>query len=192
MQPDGSAAFSYAYKPSLVGATVDLSLHDDCIEWRAGGRLARIPYRDIRRVRLAYRPVTLQSYRFVAELWPSFAGKLTIASATWNSVVEIKRQDAEYSAFIVELHRRLAAAGAKPKFQAGAPALLYWPGLAILVGLLAATVALIAGSLRVDSWKSAAVAAAMLAFFLWQAGDFFRRNRPVEYSPASLPRLVMP
>jgi hypothetical protein len=192
MQSAEPGAPYYAYKPSLVGAPVEFTLAADAIEWRAGGRSLRVPYRDFRRIRLAFLPVTLQNYRFVTEFWSTAGLKLTIASASWNSMVEIKRQDPEYSAFVRELHRRIAAAGGNARFQAGAPALLYWPGVIILVGLLLATAALIVNSLRLELWSSAALAAAMLAFFLWQAGDFFRRNRPAEYTPDALPQLVMP
>jgi hypothetical protein len=39
---------------------------------------------------------------------------------------------------------------------------------------------------------SAAIVAAFLAFYLWQAGNFFRRNRPGTYRPDALPADVMP
>jgi hypothetical protein len=38
----------------------------------------------------------------------------------------------------------------------------------------------------------AAVAGVFLAFYLWQLGTFFRRNRPGRYRPDAIPAAVLP
>ena len=111
-EADGESGVPYySFKPSLAGGMCELRLLPDAIEMSRSGRLVRFAYRDIRRVRLGFRPVTMQSYRFVTELW-SDGPKMTIASCSCRSFVEQTRQDAEYNAFIAELHRRIAASGA--------------------------------------------------------------------------------
>ncbi|MGZ5803416.1 MAG: hypothetical protein ACXWJT_04465 [Xanthobacteraceae bacterium] len=117
---------------------------------------------------------------------------MTIASASYRSVVEFTRQDAPYRAFVVELHRRIVASGARVDFRAGAPAFLYWPGLMILTGLLITTCVLAFRAVGLGEWRGASVVLAMLAFFVWQAGAFLYRNRPQIYTPDQLPDRVLP
>jgi hypothetical protein len=46
--------------------------------------------------------------------------------------------------------------------------------------------------LQAGAIVSAAIVGAFLALYLWQAGNFFRRNRPGTYRPDALPADVMP
>jgi hypothetical protein len=134
----------------------------------------------------------MQTRRFVTEIWPVEGPRLTIASTSWRSLVEQGAQDDAYGAFIRELHRRIAAAGAPAALEAGSPALLYWPGLAIFavggLGLAALTVR----ALMVEAYAGAAFVAAFLGLFLWQSGNYFWRNRPGTYRPDVLPKELVP
>jgi hypothetical protein len=47
-------------------------------------------------------------------------------------------------------------------------------------------------ALQVEAWGGAAFIAAFLAFFLWQAGAFFHRNRPGTFRPDAVPPQVLP
>lgn len=182
----------YAYKASLVGAPMEFRLAADALEWRKGRHAGRTPYDRIRRIRLSFRPATMQNHRFLAEIWLDSGPKLQIASTSWRSMVEQERLDAAYSAFVGELNRRVAAAGGTPLLQTGSPALLYWPGLAIFVGVGLTVVALIVRALQTQAWSGAAFVAAFLALFIWQAGSFFRRNWPGTYRPDAIPPQVLP
>jgi hypothetical protein len=74
LQPGSSDDPVYSYKPSLTGAAWEFRLRPDALEWRAGRHEGRVPYGRIARVRLSFRPVTMQTRRFVAEIWPARAG----------------------------------------------------------------------------------------------------------------------
>jgi len=187
-----SGEFAYAYKSSLMGAPLEFHLTSDALEWRKGGIAARTPYRDVRRIRLSFRPMTMQNYRFVTEVWPDSGPKLQIASTSWKSLVEHERLDAEYSAFVSELSRRIGAAGGNTAFDTGSPALLYWPGVVIFIGAAFALAALSVRALEQQAWGGAAFIAAFFALFLYQAGNFFRRNRPGTFRPDAVPPLLLP
>ena len=58
---------------------------------------------------------------------------------SWRSIMEQERLDAAYAAFITELHRRLAAAGAPARFSTGLPFVTYWVGVVIFGAVLVAT-----------------------------------------------------
>jgi hypothetical protein len=192
-EPDEAAVpAAYSYKPSLLGAAWNFRLDPDAIAWEAGFRHGRIEYGDIRRVRLSFRPANMQRYRFLAEVWSAAGPKIAIASSSWRSMVEQQRQDAAYSAFVMELHRRLVAARVAAVFDAGSPTLLYWPGVAIFTAVSVALAGLTAIALQRAAWEGAAMIAGLLGFFLWQVGSFFKRNRPGRYRPEDVPRALLP
>ena len=112
---------TYAFKPSLIGAMCQFTLKPDALEWQIGRRSGRVRYDRVRAVRLSYRPVTMQSQRFITEIWSADNPKIQIVSVSWRSIMEQERLDKAYSAFVTELHRRLAAAGAAAKFSTGLP-----------------------------------------------------------------------
>lgn len=183
---------TYSFKPSLFGAVWEFRLAPDSIEWKTGARAGRINYRDVRRVRLSFRPVTMQTYRFLTEIWGTSGPKIEIASSSWRSMVEQERHDAAYSTFVGELHRRLAKAQPAAAFQTGTPALLYWPGLVVFAVVVLALVALALRALQVEAWAGATMICGFLVLMLWQAGTFFRRNRPRVYRPDSPPVDLLP
>jgi hypothetical protein len=192
IEPDDQAYPTYAYKPSLLGAAHEFQLQPDALVLTAGRRRKRIPYGSIRRVRLSFRPVTLQNERFIAEIWSEDGDKVEIASASWKSMVEQERFDGRYREFIAELHRRMIAAGSHARFETGSSSLLYWPGVAIFAVTSVALAILVVRGLQAGSAAGAGFVAIFLVLFLWQAGTFFRRNRPRTYRPEALPADVLP
>jgi hypothetical protein len=183
---------SYSFKPSLLGAPHEFTLTPASLEWRVGRHAGRIPYEAIRRVRLSFRPVTLASQRYLAEIWADATPKLRIASTSWRSMVEQQRQDAAYAAFITALHLRLAERGPARSLHAGASPWLYWPGIAVFVGVALGLAFLLVRSLQAEQMRAAAFVAAFLALFLWQIGIFFQRNRPRRYRAEAVPSAVLP
>ncbi len=182
----------YSYKPSLMGAAWEFRLRPDALEWWAGRHHGRIAYSGIIRVRLSFRPVTMQSRRFVTEIWGPGSPRLSIASTSWRSLVEQATQDEAYGAFVRELNRRIAAAGAAASFETGTPAILYWPGLAVFAGVALALAVLTVQALRIGAYAGAALVGAFFGVFVWQSGSYFQRNRPGRYRPQALPKLLVP
>jgi hypothetical protein len=191
-QPRSGEDPVYSFKPSLMGVPWEFRLRPDALEWRMGRQEGRILYGRIRRIRLSFRPVTMQTRRFVTEIWSPDAPRLSIASTSWRSMMEQGTQDDAYGAFISELHRRIAAAGVQASFETGSPALLYWPGLAIFAAGGLGMAALTVRGLQVEAYAGAAFVGAFLGLFLWQSGNYFRRNRPGSYRPDALPKLLVP
>lgn len=192
-QPGGDTAeIQYAYKPRLLGAPWVLRLEPDALHWSGGGVSGRIPYADIRQIRLAFRPVTMQSYRFLAEIWSERSPKVPIASASWKSMIEQERLDDSYSRFIRALHERIAEAGGTPRLLAGAIPFLYWPGFAIFLGICIAMVGLIARAILQGETAAMLFLLGFFVLVLWQLGMFFKRNLPRRYTLGAIPRDVLP
>jgi hypothetical protein len=187
-----SESVSYRYRPSVFGAFREFSLTEGGIHWAAGLRSGNIPFDRVRRLRLSYRPHSMQSHRFVTELWADGTPKLLISSSSYKSMMEQERLDGAYSSFVRELHRRIARANGATQFERGSNPLVYWLGVVIFTGAAIGLAALSVRALQAGATTSAAIVGAFLAFYLWQAGNFFRRNRPGTYRPDALPADVMP
>ena len=183
---------TYAYRPSVLGATWTFVLEPDALAYEAGRKAGRIPYRNVRRVRMSFRPMSIQTVRFRTELWAEGAPKVELVSTSWKSMVEHQRLDPQYRAFIVELHKRIAQAGGAVRFDQGVAAPVYWLGVAIFVLASLAMAAMVARAMQAKAWGAAAFIGTFLAFFLWQAGNYFHRNRPRRYSADALPADLMP
>jgi len=141
---------------------------------------------------MSFRPTSMQPQRFVVELWGEGAPKLQVASCTWKSITEQERLDQSYSAFVQDLHSRISNAGGSARFLQGRSPLIYWPSLAVFVLVALGLAALFVRALRADTLSGAALVAAFLALFVWQGGNFIRRNRPRAYEADALPKDVMP
>lgn len=183
---------TYSYRPSLLGAPHEFRLGEHGLAWNVGRRSASVAWRDVERVRLSYRPASMQSHRFLTEIWAAGAPKLTIMSTSWKSMVVQERLDEDYTAFITELHRRLALAQTHARFEQGTNPFQYWPGLVIFGGVLLALAFLTARALQEHAIGGALFIAGFLALFLWRGGDFFRRNRPRLYRVETPPPALLP
>src|SRR5947207_10923926 len=91
----------------------------------------------------------------------------------------------------IELNRRVGAAGGDTTFVTGSPVFIYWPGVAVFVGAAFGVAALGVRALQVGAFAAAGFIAAFLALFMWQAGNFFLRNRPAAYDPHAVPQRVL-
>lgn len=190
--PESAGNIEYMYKPTLLGPAWQFRLERNALAWSFGPRAGGVPYRDFARVRLSFRPMTLQSQRFVTEIWPQNGPKLRISSTSWKSMVEHERLDADYFTFVTELHKRLAAAGTAATFVTGYPPALYWAGVAVFVATAVGLAAMVVRAVQLGAWGPAAFIVAFFGLFLWQVGNYFRRNRPVSYRPEAIPTTVLP
>ena len=183
---------TYVYKPSLLGAPCQFALRRGGLQWHMANYSGFIRYGDIRRMRMSYRPATMQSQRFVTEIWSSAAPKLQIVSASWRSFMEQERLDTGYTAFVTELHRRLAAAGSAAQFTTGMPLVSYWIGVLVFGAAMLALVGLTVRALQLGEWAAAALIVGFVVVFAFQIGNYFRRNRPGSYRPEAVPASVLP
>jgi hypothetical protein len=183
---------TYSYRPSVLGAPMELHLGADAIAWSAGSKSGRMALADVRLVNMSFKPASMQPYRFVTQLWAPGTPRIEIVSTSWRSMVEQERLDAAYVAFVAALHRRIVRAAAPVRFVQGKHPWIYWPGLGlfVIVGLLLA--GMVPRALQDHTVAGAAFIAAFLALFLWQGGNFFRRNKPGSYRPDRLPPQLLP
>ena len=184
--------WAYAYRPSLLGAGCAYRLTPVGIAWDVGAKSGVVPYRDIRYIRMAYRPAAMQQHRFVTEVRAASGPRLTIASTSWKSLVEQERLDLNYTTFVTELHRRVARDGTGAVCETGGNAVKYWIGVVVFCGVALGLAGLTVRVMQLADWGGAAIVGFFLAVFLWQSGNYFRRNRPRRYDPAVPPAELLP
>ncbi len=125
---EASQDVRYAYKASLVGAAHQFELTDDGLSWRIAGKSGVWPYTGISAIRLSYRPVSMQSRRFRADIENADGGRIAILSTTWQTAALMAPQDRDYRAFITQLHARMARAGSRAALVGGLGPRIYAAG----------------------------------------------------------------
>src|SRR4051794_24681427 len=166
----------YAYKASLIGAARRFELTENGLSWHFGGRSAVWPYASISGIRLSYRPVSMQSRRFRAEIENSDGGRLVLISTSWQSAALMKPQNREYRAFVTQLHAQLANAGSKALLRGGLGPKAYTAAVALLTIVAVAMIGLLGRAVATGEFAGAFFLLGFAALFGWQIGGFVRRN----------------
>jgi hypothetical protein len=182
----------YAYRASLMGSAHRFTIEDDGMSWQVGRRSETWRYADIATVQMSYRPMSMQSRRFRADIKHRDGGRIVVMSITWQTLALMAAQDDSYRSFIVELHRRLAEHGGRVSLVAGLNPVLYFAGAGALMLLAAAMAALLVRALVTGEWAGVLFIAGLSALFGWQIGGFMRRNRPRAYAFDALPQDLLP
>jgi hypothetical protein len=189
---DGAPATRYAYKASLIGAAHQFELTDDGLSWQAGGKSGAWPYMDIAAVRLSYRPVSMQSRRFRADIESVSGQRIVILSTSWQTVALMAPQDNDYRAFITQLHARMDKAGSHAALIGGIGPKTHAAGIVLLALVGIAIAGLLARAVGTGEWAGGLFLVGFAALFTWQIGGFVMRNRPRAYTFDHLPVALLP
>jgi hypothetical protein len=189
---DGAPGTRYAYKASLIGAAHLFELTDAGLSWRIAGKSAVWPYADISAIRLSYRPVSMQSRRFRADIGHTDGARITILSTSWQSAALMAPQDQDYRLFITALHARMAQAASQAKLAGGLTPRIYACAIGLLTLVAMAISGLLVRALATGEFAGALFLVGFTALFAWQVGGFVRRNRPLAYSFDHLPKALLP
>jgi hypothetical protein len=189
---EGARTISYVYKASLISSAYQFELTDAGLSWQMGRRSGVWPYADIASIRLSYRPMSMQSRRFRAAIEKAGGERIAILSTTWQTVSLMTPQDQDYRAFVIELHRRMKAAGSKASLIGGIGTVTYAMAVAVLVLLAIAMIGLFVRALATSEFTGALFLVGMAVWFAWTIGGFIKRNRPRGYSFDQLPETLLP
>ena len=189
---EGAPVNRYSYKASLVGAAHQFELTDLGLSWRLAGRSGVWPYAAIAAIRLSYRPVSMQSRRFRADIENAEGLRVAIFSTTWRTAALMAPQDQDYRAFIVQLHARMREAGSQASLIGGLRPRVYAAATALLSLVAIAMSGLFVRAVATGEWAGALFLVGFAALFGWQVGGFLRRNRPRAYSFDDLPAALLP
>jgi hypothetical protein len=207
MSTEAVAGTRYAYKASLIGAAHRFELTDDGLSWHIGNRSGVWPYAGISAIRLSYRPVSMQSRRFRADIESSGLestglessghaskglGRIAILSTTWQTAALMAPQDHDYRAFIIGLHARMKQAASHAALTGGLRPRIYAAAVVLLILVAAAMAGLFIRAIATGEWAGALFLVGFAALFTWQIGGFVSRNRPRAYTFDDLPKALLP
>jgi hypothetical protein len=187
-----AAGVRYAYKASLIGAAHQFELTGDGLSWRIAGKSGVWPYARISAIRLSYRPVSMQSRRFRADVENADGARITIFSTTWQTAALMAPQDQDYRAFMTQLHRRMAEAGSRAALIGGLRPRVYAAAIALLTLVAIAMAGLLVRAVATGEWAGALFLVGFAMLFAWQIGGFVARNRPSAYAFDHLPEALLP
>jgi hypothetical protein len=182
----------YAYKASLIGAAHRFDLTDDGLSWRIAGKSGTWPYAGISAIRLSYRPVSMQSRRFRADIENGDRGHIVILSTSWQTAALMAPQDHDYRAFITRLHARMTEAGSKARLIGGLRPRIYAAALIVLTLVAIAMAGLFVRAIATGEFAGALFLVGFAVLFTWQIGGFMHRNRPRIYTFDDLPAVLLP
>jgi hypothetical protein len=182
----------YAYRASLIGAAHQFELTEQGLSWRIAGRSGMWPYTEIAAIRLSYRPVSMQSRRFSADIRNADRARIVILSTSWQSAALMAPQDRDYRAFVAQLHARMASVASHAKLAGGLGPRVYAAAIVLLALVVIAISGLMVRALATGEIAGALFLAGFAALFAWQTGGFVRRNRPVTYTFDHLPEALLP
>jgi hypothetical protein len=188
----GAPETRYDYRASLIGSAHQFELTDAGLSWKIGGRSGVWAYTDIASIRLTYRPMSMQSRRFRADIKSTGGRRISVLSTTWQTVTLMAPQDHGYRAFIGELHRRMAAVGSRAALIGGIGPTTYAVALVLVTLLGIAMAGLLVRAFATGEWYGALFLVGFVALFSWQIGGFIRRNRPRSYDFDHLPEALLP
>jgi hypothetical protein len=189
---DAAADVRYAFKASLIGAAHQFELTDGGLSWRIAGRSGVWPYAGISAIRLSYRPMSMQSRRFRADIENSGGARIVIFSTSWQTVTLMAPQDQDYRAFITQLHARMAKAASRAALIGGIGPKSWAAGMVLLTLVAVAVSGLFVRAIATGEFAGALFLVGFAALFGWQIGGFVRRNRPRTYSFDDLPLALLP
>lgn len=182
---------AYAYKASLIGAAHRYELTQDGLSWRTGRRSGVWRYQDVAAVRLSYRPMGMQHRRFRADLRHVDGRRITIFSTSKQTVALMQPQSG-YGAFILQLHRRLVAAGGEASLQAGLSQTTYALIIAALSCIGLAMAAMLVRAIYIGEWAGVVFVLGFAGFFGWHVSGFIRINKPRSYTFDNVPQDLLP
>ncbi len=150
------------------------------------------PYATIAAIRLSYRPTSMQSRRFRADIRNDKGQTIPVVSVTWRTAALVASQDEPYRTFILALHRRIADTGGNPELIAGLKRPIYLLGVVAMALVGIALLGLFIRAAGIGSYGGMLFLAGFGALFGWQLGGFMKRNKPRLYTLRDVPGDLLP
>lgn len=168
-------------------------LTDNALTWEEdGGKTDGVFYDGIAEVRLAFAPTRLAANRYRAQIIFKAGGMAELFNMDYRGLANFADLSGEYTAFLTELHKRLAVHGRNVIYRQGNSVAGFVGNIALTVFIF---VMIALAFLLLFTWGGPLVAIAKLAillFFVPLLVRYILRARPGTYDPLALPVAVLP
>jgi hypothetical protein len=183
---------TYGHRARPYSHEAVFELRDDRIAIEQGSRKGDFLFGEIVMIRLMYKPKNTTNEGYQTKIYRRDRKTAAFTNLSWKSLVDVDRQDADYSSFLRKMILATSAVNPSVVLVAGLPR---WKHM--LVSLFgAASVAALAlvtvQALMQGSWPMALLTAGLAGYFVWWAMRYVSRNRPRHFKPDNIPADVMP
>lgn len=183
----------YRNRPNAFVGERTYTLTDDALVVdEAGQPRAGAFYDGVSEVQLAFTPTRADTNRYRARIVYRDGGMAEIFNTSYAGVMNFPESNAEYVAFLTELHRRLAARGKDVRYRRGNSVGAYVGNWALTIFIFAMIgLAFILLTTWAVVWI-AAVKLVLVVIFVPVLIAYMRRARPGTYDPLAIPKDVLP
>lgn len=185
---------TYTFRSNAFVGERTYRLTDDALVVEEAGKpLGGAFYDGISEVRLAFTPTRAATNRYRAQIIYRDGGMAELFNTDYRGVLDFPEKNAEYNAFLTELHRRLAAKGKNIRFARGNTHAAYvgnWALTIFIFAMLALVVLFL-----IPNWGGTWIVFAKLALifaFLPVLICYMQKAKPGTYDPLAIPKDVLP
>jgi len=156
------------------------------------GSPMRVPLDEIAQVWLAYQPTRDEAQRFTCTLVTKAGAKLPFTNREYRGILDFVRHDAEYTAFVREIHHALRRRK-DVAYHGGVGAARHALGAGCLVlGLVTALIAVAVVLASMGFVLIAVLKLVLIGVLTPRALRWVSRNKPSTYDPRSIPTELLP
>ncbi|KAA2238174.1 hypothetical protein [Salinarimonas soli] len=189
---DESPPPSYSHNPRPVGYPLAFKLLRNRLVVDTTRKVEEMQLGAVTRIRLSYEPRSFAQRAFRTRVTLVNGRTVTFTSVSWTSIMNVRSQEAEYSAFVHALIEAVARANPKVELITGKHAVL-WSLMISAAAFTLVAVALFAWRAFESGAPGAALlGAAVAAVGIWQLEPIIRLNRPGRFAPDALPEALLP
>jgi hypothetical protein len=178
---------TYAQNARPVGFPVSYRLDGQTLVVDSTRKVQNIDLALVREVRMTFEPKSFAMKVFRTRLELEGGRNVSFTSISWAGMVQARRQDAQYAAFVRALLTAICKASPGARFVAGR-SFIGWLALAVLA--FGTVIALALFTWR--AFQSGAAGAALMGlaiggFGIWQLEPMVRLNKPRTFTPDAPP-----
>lgn len=194
---DGNAepmGTTYSFRSNAFVGERTYRLTDDALVVEEVGKpLGGAFFDGISEVRLAFAPTRAATHRYRAQIVYRAGGMAELFNLHYRGIMDFPEKNAEYTAFLTELHRRLAAKGKDVRYRAGNSVGGYIGNWALTIFIFAMLALVI--FFLIPNWGGTWIVFAKLVvilFFIPVLITYMRKAKPRTYDPLAIPADVLP
>jgi hypothetical protein len=182
----------YAHRARPYSHEAVFELRDDRVAIEQGSRKGDFFFSQIAMIRLMYKPKNTTNEGYQTKIYRRDRKTAAFTNLSWKSLVDVERQDDDYSAFVRRLIADATAENPSIVLAAGLPRWLHGIVMAVAIASVAALLALTIEAMRQGSWPVSLLTTTLAGYFIWWAYRYVGRNLPRSFKAGAIPADVMP
>ena len=184
---------TYRFRSNAFVGERTYTLTDDALVIEEEGKPRDGAFYDgISEVRLAFTPTRAATNRYRAQIIFKEGGMAELFNTHFAGVLNFPEKNAEYNAFLAELHRRLAAKGKNVRYMRGNSQAAYFGNWLLTIFIFAMLALAFVLLMTLGLVWIAVVKLLIILCFIPVLIRYMQRAKPGSYDPLDIPKDVLP